>query len=86
MLSTRDEICAKRVAGTCSWFRPKLQHFLSAAEQSTLLILGGPGTGKSALSGWILDELEDQKQQADGEIVLQFFISRFSLRPAPLVV
>ncbi|KAL2051051.1 hypothetical protein ABVK25_008645 [Lepraria finkii] len=40
-----------------------------------MLILGGPGTGKSALSGWILDELEDQKQQADGEIVLQFFIS-----------
>lgn len=51
-----------------------------------MLILGGPGTGKSAVSGWILDELEDQKQQADGEIVLQFFISRFSLRPAPLVI
>ena len=79
-MSTKDEITSKRVPGTCSWFKPRLQEFRDATDQFCLLVLGGPGAGKSALSGWILDEIEAQERQLDS-IVLHFFISKFTLTP-----
>ena len=77
-MSAKDEITSKRIPGTCSWFKPRLQEFRDATNQCLLLILGAPGAGKSALSGWILDEIESQERQSGG-IVLHFFISMSSL-------
>lgn len=77
-MSAKDEITSKRIPGTCSWFKPRLQEFRNATEQFFLLILGAPGAGKSSLNGWILDEIESQERQVDS-IVLHFFISKFGL-------
>ena len=77
-MSAKDEVISKRIPGTCSWFKPRLQEFRDATDQCFLLILGAPGAGKSALSGWILEEIESQERQSDS-IVLHFFISKFAL-------
>ena len=77
-MSAKDEITSKRIHGTCSWFKPRLQEFRDATDQCFLLIVAAPGAGKSALSGWILDEIESQERQSDS-IVLHFFISKSTL-------
>ena len=78
LMSVKDEISSKRIPGTCSWFKPRLQEFRDTTDQRFLLILGAPGSGKSALSGWILDEIESQENQSEC-IVLHFFISKNTL-------
>ena len=55
-------------------------------NQPALLVLGGPGTGKTALSGWLLDEVEATEQLADDRVVLHFFIRESSSRPVLLIV
>lgn len=67
---------SKRVAGSCVWFKPHLQAFLTAEAQPILTIVGGPGVGKSVLAGWILNEVETQEQGKPSKTVLQFFISK----------
>lgn len=66
-----------RLTGTCSWStdsHPKIREwFLQPGITSTrhLWITGGPGFGKSTLSAYLVEKLQETRSQ--DEIVLYFF-------------
>ncbi len=64
----------RRHKGTCNWFcqHPKYAQWLGSAKPGLLLVTADPGTGKSVLARFLIEE-ELRTHQEDATIVYFFF-------------
>ncbi|MCJ1431037.1 hypothetical protein MMC27_000387 [Xylographa pallens] len=63
-----------RVDGTCEWIKSNKQYQSWLHSRSQLLWLsGGPGKGKTMISIFLAEELEQIMQHTQGMLVLQYF-------------
>ncbi|KAK1717596.1 hypothetical protein BDP67DRAFT_616240 [Colletotrichum lupini] len=62
------------VEGTCEWIRAedKYRTWLESEESELLCISGGPGTGKTMLSIFLIGEFQGLTQSPSGNLVYQF--------------
>jgi predicted NACHT family NTPase len=62
-----------RLVGTCEWStrHPKIMEWLDSCHSSRLWLNGNPGTGKSTLAAYLVEEA--QQRAAPNEAVVYFF-------------
>jgi hypothetical protein len=63
-----------RLEGTCEWSldHSKIKTWLDLAVASRLWIYGGPGTGKSTLAAYLIDQAR-RRAPSDTDMVVYFF-------------
>ncbi|KAI9855289.1 MAG: hypothetical protein M1824_006216 [Vezdaea acicularis] len=63
------------VSGTCEWLLDREEYvaWLNDENISVLWLLGGPGTGKTMLSSFLVDKLEERLQRTPKTILVYFF-------------
>ena len=60
--ATRDEI-PRWVSGTCTWLldHPRYLEWINGSEKALLWVTGAPGSGKTVLSSFVIDQIESTK-------------------------
>ena len=60
--ATRDKI-SRWVPGTCTWLLddPRYLEWLNGSEKALLWVTGAPGSGKTVLSSFVIDQIESTK-------------------------